>query len=365
MKKKKIILGMSGGIDSSVSAWILKEQGYEVIGLFMNNWNDNKKKNNFCNNKKDLIDAISIADIIGINIKIVNFSKEYKKYIFSNFIKEYKKGNTPNPDITCNSIIKFNFFLNYANSILKTNLIATGHYARIKKTLKGKYKLLKAKDLNKDQSYFLYRLNQKQLSKSIFPIGNFYKTKIKEIAKKLKFPNVNKKNSTGICFIGKRPFRKFLNNYINYNPGPIKTTSGITISKHIGLSFYTIGQRKGIGIGGIKKNIYIKKKNTPWYVAKKNIKKNILYVVQGHNHPWLLSYKIIIYKTHWISGKAPKNFSILKAKIRYRQKDSKCIIYYYNKLYILYFIEPQWGAAKGQSIVLYNKNICLGGGIIK
>ena len=266
MKNTTVIVGLSGGVDSSVTALLLKNQGYKVVGLFMKNWEDDDD-DEYCSSKQDLLDAVSVADKIGIDIEVVNFSKEYKEKVFSEFINEIKSGKTPNPDILCNSEIKFNAFLNHAIS-MGADKIATGHYAQIKEA-DGLYSLLKADDSTKDQSYFLYRLNQHQLSKSLFPLGNLLKKDVREIAKKEGLHNSDKKDSTGICFIGERPFTEFLNKYIENSPGPIKDEHGKTLGEHIGLMFYTLGQRQGLGIGGSKTS-----NGEPWFVVEKNIKEN-------------------------------------------------------------------------------------------
>lgn len=364
MIKKKIIIGMSGGIDSSVSAWLLKEQGYEVIGLFMKNW-ENNNETQYCHSRQDWIDAVSVADIIGIDIDAVNFSIEYKNSVFSEFLYEYQIGRTPNPDVLCNARIKFKILLDYALK-LNADLIATGHYAGIQKNSIGEFELIKAIDSNKDQSYFLYRLNQVQLSKIIFPLSKISKTEVRKIALKIKLPNAMKKDSTGICFIGKRPFRKFLKRYLPYYPGLIKTSTENIVGEHIGLSFYTLGQRKGIGLGGIKAYQNIIGNNAAWYVIKKDMINNTLYVAQNHNHPWLLSLTLVANQVNWIANKPPNVSSILNAKIRYRQNDVHCILHYVNyDCFTLCFYDPQWAITPGQSVVLYRDNVCLGGGIIE
>ncbi|BCG49568.1 tRNA-specific 2-thiouridylase MnmA [Candidatus Profftella armatura (Diaphorina cf. continua)] len=364
MFKKKVVVGMSGGVDSSVSSWLLKQQGYKVIGLFMKNWEDNDSIN--CTSRQDWIDAVSAADIIGIDIEIVNFSSEYKKRVFSNFLYEYKAGRTPNPDIFCNSEIKFKVFLDYAMRYLNADLIATGHYAQIKKNNNGKFQLLKAFDLSKDQSYFLYRLNQNQLAHTLFPLGKIKKSHVRKIAINLKLSNAMKKDSFGICFIGEKFFRNWLSKYINYKPGPIKTIDGKIIGKHIGLCFYTIGQRKGIGLGGIKSYQNNSGKSKPWYVVHKDIISNTLYVLQDRNHPYLFSSILLAEKITWIHKEPPNNF-LLNAKIRYNHKDTDCFLYknFKKNSFILKFNTPQWAITPGQSVVLYNNNICIGGGIIK
>ena len=358
MKNRTVIVGLSGGVDSSVTALLLKNQGYTVVGLFMKNWEDDDD-DEYCSSKQDLLDAVSVADKIGIDIEVVNFSKEYKEKVFSEFINEIKSGRTPNPDILCNSEIKFNAFLNHAIS-MGADKIATGHYAQIKES-DGLYSLLKADDSTKDQSYFLYRLNQHQLSKSIFPLGTFLKKDVREIAKKEGLHNSDKKDSTGICFIGERPFTEFLNKYIENSPGPIKDEHGKIVGEHIGLVFYTLGQRQGLGIGGSKTS-----NGEPWFVAEKNIQENTLIVAQGHGHPLLFKDGLAAKKTHWIHGTLPKKHWVYGAKTRYRQPDAPCEIDTINDHSIeLFFGQKQWAITPGQSVVVYESNVCLGGAIIE
>ena len=358
MKNRTVIVGLSGGVDSSVTALLLKNQGYKVVGLFMKNWEDDDD-DEYCSSKQDLLDAVSVADKIGIDIEVVNFSKEYKEKVFSEFINEIKSGRTPNPDILCNSEIKFNAFLNHAIS-MGADKIATGHYAQIKES-DGLYSLLKADDSTKDQSYFLYRLNQHQLSKSIFPLGTFLKKDVREIAKKEGLHNSDKKDSTGICFIGERPFTEFLNKYIENSPGPIKDEHGKIVGEHIGLVFYTLGQRQGLGIGGSKTS-----NGEPWFVAEKNIQENTLIVAQGHGHPLLFKDGLAAKKTHWIHGTLPKKHWVYGAKTRYRQPDAPCEIDTINDHSIeLFFGQKQWAITPGQSVVIYESNVCLGGAIIE
>ena len=358
MKNRTVIVGLSGGVDSSVTALLLKNQGYKVVGLFMKNWEDDDD-DEYCSSKQDLLDAVSVADKIGIDIEVVNFSKEYKEKVFSEFINEIKSGRTPNPDILCNSEIKFNAFLNHAIS-MGADKIATGHYAQIKES-DGLYSLLKADDSTKDQSYFLYRLNQHQLSKSIFPLGTFLKKDVREIAKKEGLHNSDKKDSTGICFIGERPFTEFLNKYIENSPGPIKDEHGKIVGEHIGLVFYTLGQRQGLGIGGSKTS-----NGEPWFVAEKNIQENTLIVAQGHGHPLLFKDGLAAKKTHWIHGTLPKKHWVYGAKTRYRQPDAPCVIVTLNDHSIeLFFGQKQWAITPGQSVVVYESNVCLGGAIIE
>ena len=361
MAKKRVVIGMSGGVDSSVSAHLLKEQGYEVIGLFMKNWEDDDNSE-FCSSRQDWIDAASVADVVGVDIEAVNFAAEYKDRVFSEFLREYQAGRTPNPDVLCNAEIKFKAFLDHAMQ-LGADYIATGHYARVRE-VDGRFELLKAKDLSKDQSYFLHRLNQAQLCKTLFPLGEILKTEVRRIAEQLQLPNAAKKDSTGICFIGERPFREFLNRYLAQKPGPIKTPEGELIGQHIGLSFYTLGQRKGIGIGGIKSHQNEDGSSDAWYVAKKDMASNTLYAVQGHDHPWLLSPTLQTDQASWIAG-APPELERLMAKTRYRQADVAGSFNAINEReFQLTFDDAQWAVTPGQSAVLYQGEVCLGGGII-
>ena len=361
MSKKRVVIGMSGGVDSSVSAHLLKEQGYEVIGLFMKNWEDDDDSE-FCSTRQDWIDAVSVADVVGVDIEAVNFSAEYKDRVFAEFLREYQAGRTPNPDVLCNAEIKFKAFLDHA-MLLGADYIATGHYARVRE-VKGRFELLKARDLSKDQSYFLHRLNQAQLCKTLFPLGEIHKTEVRKIAEQLQLPNAAKKDSTGICFIGERPFREFLNRYLAQQPGPIKTPEGELIGQHIGLSFYTLGQRKGIGIGGIRSHQNDDGSSDAWYVARKDMTDNTLYAVQGHDHPWLLSPALRADQASWIAGVAPEAMT-LSAKTRYRQADVAAQLTVDGALnFALNFEQPQWAVTPGQSAVLYQGEVCLGGGII-
>ncbi|HEX8602685.1 MAG TPA: tRNA 2-thiouridine(34) synthase MnmA [Pseudoduganella sp.] len=363
MSKKKVVIGMSGGVDSSVSAWLLKEQGYEVVGLFMKNWEDDDDSE-YCSTRQDWIDAASVADVVGVDIEAVNFAAEYKDRVFAEFLREYQAGRTPNPDVLCNAEIKFKAFLDHA-MLLGADLIATGHYARVRhNTVTGTHELLKAVDHTKDQSYFLHRLNQAQLSKTLFPLGEIPKTEVRKIAEKLQLPNAAKKDSTGICFIGERPFREFLNRYLSYKPGPMKTPDGKIVGEHVGLSFYTLGQRKGIGIGGVKSYQKADGSSDAWYVARKDVATNTLWVVQGHDHPWLLSPDLTADQASWIAG-VPPEAGRLAAKTRYRQADVACDLAPQGASdFALSFMDPQWAVTPGQSAVLYDGDVCLGGGII-
>ena len=363
-KKQRVVVGLSGGVDSAVSAHLLKEQGYEVIGIFMKNWEDDDN-GEYCSSNIDFVDAAAVADVIGIEIEHVNFAAEYKDRVFAEFLREYQAGRTPNPDILCNAEIKFKAFLDHAMR-LGAEKIATGHYARVRlNDATGKHELLKGLDPLKDQSYFLHRLNQAQLSKTLFPVGELPKTEVRRIAAEIGLPNAKKKDSTGICFIGERPFRDFLNRYIAKEPGPIKDPTGRTIGKHVGLSFYTLGQRQGLGIGGIREKGAQKGGNEhePWFVARKDMANNILWVVQGHDHPWLLSPSLRAEDLSWVAGEAPQVTDIA-AKTRYRQADAPCTLQTDATGITLRFAEPQWAVTPGQSAVLYDGEVCLGGGVI-
>ncbi len=355
---KRIVVGMSGGVDSSVTALLLKQQGYDVVGLFMKNWEDDDNEA-YCSSRQDLIDAVSVADTIGIPIEAVNFSKEYKERVFSEFLREYQAGRTPNPDILCNAEIKFKAFLDHAMQ-LGADAIATGHYAQVRE-MGGLYQLLKASDASKDQSYFLHRLNQVQLSHAMFPLGKLLKSEVRSIAERHGLSNHAKRDSTGICFIGERPFREFLNRYLPTRPGEMVTPEGKRVGQHIGLSFYTIGQRQGLGIGGAREA-----SGEPWFVSGKDIENNRLIVVQGHDHSALLSTRLSALDSHWISGSAPAVGHPYAAKTRYRQADAPCRITHLSGSTCEFaFDEAQWAVTPGQSVVVYHGEVCLGGAIIE
>lgn len=355
MSNKRVVVGMSGGVDSSVAALLLKQQGYEVIGLFMKNWEDDDTEDGYCPAKQDFMDVLAVSDRIGIEIEAVNFAKEYKERVFSYFLREYQAGRTPNPDVLCNSEIKFKAFLDHALS-LGADHIATGHYARVREQ-EGQYQLLKAEDGTKDQSYFLYRLNQAQLSKTLFPLGELYKREVREIARQAGLVTYAKKDSTGICFIGERPFREFLGRYLPKQPGEMQTPEGRTVGQHEGLMYYTIGQRQGLGIGG---------QGEPWFVAGKDTERNVLIVVQGHDHPLLLKGRLQASDLSWIGGEPPHTRWVYGAKTRYRQPDAPCCIARVDAEECeIEFAEPQWAVTPGQSVVVYESNVCLGGGVIR
>ncbi|WP_418317302.1 tRNA 2-thiouridine(34) synthase MnmA [Piscinibacter sakaiensis] len=366
----RIVVGLSGGVDSAVSAHLLKQQGHEVVGIFMKNWEDDDD-NEYCSSNIDFVDAAAVADVLGIEIEHVNFAADYKDRVFAEFLREYQAGRTPNPDVLCNAEIKFKAFLDHAMR-LGADRIATGHYARVRHDPQCvEFQLLKGLDRSKDQSYFLHRLRQDQLARSLFPVGELPKTEVRRIAAEIGLPNAAKKDSTGICFIGERPFREFLNRYLANQPGPILDDRGRQIGEHVGLSFYTLGQRKGIGIGGLREAGARRggSEHAPWFVARKDIEHNRLYVVQGHDHPWLLSHRLRATDVSWVAGSAPAkrgSGALLAAKTRYRQEDAACR---YAGLadgsgFELEFEQPQWAVTPGQSAVVYDGEICLGGAVI-
>lgn len=357
LKKTKVIVGISGGVDSAVAALLLKEQGYDVQALFMQNWVSDQN-DPYCSISQDLKDARVVCEWLKIPFATINFSREYWQNVFQHFLDEYAAGRTPNPDIMCNKEIKFKSFLQYAVES-GADFIATGHYARIDKE-DAKYKLLRGKDSNKDQSYFLYTLDQEQLAKTLFPIGDLTKSQVRIIAEKAGLPNYAKKDSTGICFIGERNFKEFLKEYLLAKPGDIVTPENEVIGRHEGLMFYTLGQRKGLGIGG-RRNA----QEAPWYVIAKDIKNNRLGVAQGHNHPQLFSKDLQFKGAHWISGFEPLFPLPCEAQIRYRSRAQECVVssFAINE-YQVKFKEPQWAITPGQSVVIYQETNCLGGGVI-
>lgn len=352
-----IVVGMSGGVDSSVAAALLQEQGYPVEGMFMKNWEEDDT-DEVCTATEDLKDARAVSEKLQIPLHAVNFASEYWDNVFSYFLAEYKAGRTPNPDVLCNQEIKFKVFLEYALS-KGAEKIATGHYARIEER-DGQFYLLKGKDENKDQSYFLYTLGQKQLSRSLFPLGEMEKSRVRDLAAKYDLVTQNKKDSTGICFIGERDFREFLSRYLPAQPGEMRTPEGDYIGQHQGLMYYTLGQRKGLGIGGLKGY-----DERPWFVVGKDIGNNILLVAQGSDHPLLFSQTLIAKDLHWTLDRTPELPTHCSAKTRYRQPDNPCtILRIKDGVAEVEFEQAQWAVTPGQSVVFYDGDICLGGGII-
>ena len=361
--KTKVIVGMSGGVDSSVTALLLKQQGYVVEGLFMKNW-DEDDGTEYCTAQQDMSDAQSVADMLKIPLHSVNFASEYWDDVFQIFLQEYKSGRTPNPDILCNKEIKFKVFLDYAE-LLGGDYIATGHYARTS-TKNGRTYLLKGIDDSKDQSYFLHAVNEAAFSRTLFPIGEMKKTEVRKIAEEYGLITAKKKDSTGICFIGERRFKDFLEQYLPGQPGNIESSDGDIIGQHSGLMYYTLGQRQGLGVGGLKTS-----DDNPWYVSGKDLSRNTLIAVQGGSHPLLFSDSLKVSELHWINGLPEEiiknentDFSC-QAKTRYRQDDQQCQVIKTEDGYLMKFNTPQRSLTPGQSVVLYRDSICLGGGVIK
>lgn len=358
MGTEKIVIGLSGGVDSSVAALLLKRQGYSVLGVFMKNWEDDDDEEH-CSSRQDLVDAVSVAEVLGIEIEAVNFAAEYRERVFAHFLAEYRAGRTPNPDVLCNSEIKFKAFLDHALRLGATG-IATGHYARLRGPA-GTKELLKAVDRGKDQSYFLHRLTQQQLAPAFFPLGALEKREVRAIAHREGLPTFAKKDSTGICFIGERPFREFLARYLPREPGDICTPEGRRIGHHEGLMYYTLGQRQGLGIGGTRGAA-----GAAWYVAGKDLQTNTLIAVPGHEHPLLLRQEIIVEDLFWIGAEPPAPGAGYGAKTRYRQADAACSIEYCTGRSLrVSFDAPQWAPTPGQYLVLYRGEVCLGGGVIQ
>jgi len=371
MRASRVVVGLSGGVDSAVAAWLLRRAGHEVVGLFMKNWEDDDDSEH-CSSNLDFVDAAAVADVIGIELEHVNFAAEYKDRVFAEFLREHRAGRTPNPDVLCNAEIKFKAFLDHALR-LGAQHIATGHYARVREAhppggaAHRRFELLKGVDGSKDQSYFLHRLNQAQLARTLFPVGELKKTQVREIATEIRLPVAKKKDSTGICFIGERPFREFLARYLSHQPGDIEDERGRVVGRHVGLSFYTLGQRQGLGIGGLNEPSALRggAAHAPWYVARKETARNVLRVVQGRDHSWLLSRTLHATDASWVGGTppAPGRYA---AKTRYRQADAACAL---NEptpaAFALAFEQPQWAVTPGQSAVLYDGDVCLGGGVIE
>jgi len=355
--KHRIVLGLSGGVDSSVAAWLLKREGHEVIGVFMKNWEDDDT-DEYCTSREDLIDAVAVADVIGIEVEAVNFAREYRERVFARFLDEYRAGRTPNPDVLCNSEIKFTAFLDHALA-LGADRIATGHYARLREQ-PGGVALIKAHDGAKDQTYFLHQLTQRQLGSTLFPVGGLTKREVRAIAREQGIPTHAKKDSTGICFIGERPFRDFLARYLPRTPGPIEDPEGRVLGRHHGLAYYTLGQRQGLGVGGMRGA-----GDAPWFVAAKDGGRNALVVVQGHDDPALYARSVEVADMHWIAGDAPATESRLAAKTRYRMADAPCRLQELGAgRWRADFTAPQWAPTPGQYLVLYEGDACLGGGVI-
>lgn len=356
---KKVICGMSGGVDSSVSAFILQQQGYQVEGLFMKNWEEDDDTD-YCTAAADLADAQAVCDKLGIKLHKINFAAEYWDNVFEHFLNEYKAGRTPNPDILCNKEIKFKAFLEYAAEDLGANYIATGHYVR-RRGADDNAQLLRGLDANKDQSYFLYTLSSKQVGQSLFPVGDIEKPIVRAIAEDLGLVTAKKKDSTGICFIGERKFKDFLARYLPAQPGNIRTVDGDIIGRHDGLMYHTLGQRKGLGIGGVKGA-----SEEAWYVVEKDLVNNELIVAQGHDHSALLSTGLIAQQLHWVDRQPIREPLRCTVKTRYRQTDVPCIIEPIDDENIkVIFDEPQIAVTPGQSAVFYLNEVCLGGGIIE
>ena len=355
----KVVVGMSGGVDSSVSAYLLQQQGYQVVGLFMKNWEEDDT-DEYCSAAVDLADAQAVCDKLNIKLYTINFAAEYWDNVFEHFLSEYKAGRTPNPDILCNKEIKFKAFLEYAAQDLGADYIATGHYVR-KRTTGDKVELLRGVDNNKDQSYFLYTLSEDQVRQSLFPVGELEKPQVRKIAEQLGLATASKKDSTGICFIGERKFSDFLARYLPAQAGAIRTVDGQVIGKHQGLMYHTLGQRKGLGIGGLKQA-----DDTPWYVVDKDIKNNELIVAQGHDHPALFSDGLIAQQLHWVDRKAVTKPFTCTVKTRYRQQDIQCKVnpISEDKIEVI-FAHPVAAVTPGQSAVFYQDEVCLGGGIIE
>ena len=353
----RVIVGMSGGVDSSVSAALLLEQGYQVEGLFMKNW-DEDDGTEYCTAMDDLADAQAVCDKLGIKLHTANFAAEYWDNVFEHFLEEYQAGRTPNPDILCNREIKFKAFLDYA-LLLGADLIATGHYTR-RTDRDGQSLLLRGLDNNKDQSYFLHAVGGEQLARTLFPVGELEKPEVRRIAEKYQLATARKKDSTGICFIGERRFSDFLKRYLPAQPGVIETTDGQEIGRHHGLMYHTIGQRQGLGIGGLQGA-----SDDPWYVLRKDLERNVLIVGQGNDHPWLFSSALECSNIYWVTQLSITDPLRLTAKVRYRQPDQECTIEPSEHGWLIRFDQPQRAVTPGQSVVLYRGEICLGGGVIE
>lgn len=356
-EQKTVVVGMSGGVDSSVAALLLKEQGYNVIGIFMKNWEEDQEDGQ-CSAEEDYEDVRRVCQVLEIPYYTVNFSKEYWDRVFTYFLEEYKRGRTPNPDVLCNKEIKFKAFLDYALQVAGADFIATGHYAK-KEEKDGYFRLMKAADRNKDQTYFLCQLNQYQLSKTLFPLGDLQKEKVRQIAEENGLLTAGKKDSTGICFIGERNFNQFLSRYLPAKKGPIKDKNGNVKGTHNGLMYYTLGQRRGLGIGG-------QGTGEPWFVYHKDLETNILYVVQGEKDPLLYSKGLLGIQMNWIARMPDENPATMHAKFRYRQPDQEVLVHVESPDTIrVEFSKPQKAVTPGQQVVLYQGDECLGGAVIE
>ena len=354
-RQKRVVVGMSGGVDSSVAALLLKQQGYDVVGVFMKNWDDTDEFGH-CTAADDFEDVRRVCEHIDIPYYSVNFEKEYMERVFSYFLEEYKQGRTPNPDVLCNREIKFGELLQRSLD-LGADHLATGHYAQVRERT-GRYELLRGNDPGKDQTYFLYMVGQEPLAKTLFPIGHMPKAQVREIAREAGLPTASKKDSTGICFIGERNFREFLRQYLPAQDGEIRSLDGKLKGVHHGLMYYTIGQRQGLGIGGSGTG-------EPWFVVGKDLKQNILWVAQGHDHPRLLSTALTATDLYWVSGQAPALPFSCTAKIRYRQPDVAAVVHGNGDTCEVVFESAQRAVTPGQSVVFYDGEVCLGGGTIK
>ncbi len=354
----RVVVGLSGGVDSAVTAWLLQREGHDVVGVFMKNWEADDLEED-CPVARDWQDARAVGEAIGIEVRQVNFSREYRDRVFAYFLAEYQAGRTPNPDVLCNAEIKFKAFLEYALA-LDADFLATGHYARLEGEAPAR-RMLKGVDAGKDQSYFLHRLSQDQIARALFPLGGLAKPRVRALAREAGLPVAGKKDSTGICFIGERPFRDFLQRYLPTRPGDIVTPEGRRLGRHQGLMYYTLGQRQGLGIGGVKGA----PEGVPWFVAGKDRTRNELIVVQGHDHPRLLSRELTATELAWI-GSPPEAGCRYGAKTRYRMADAACSVASIDSGRLrLVFDEPQWAVTPGQSVVLYEGEVCLGGGVIE
>ena len=363
-KGERIVVGLSGGVDSAVAALLLRDQGWDVVGLFMKNWEDDDS-DEYCSARQDLLDVLSVGDRLGIEVEVVNFAGEYRDRVFAQFLREYQAGRTPNPDVFCNSEIKFRAFLDHALR-LGAERIATGHYAGVR-FFEGEWQLLKAEDGTKDQSYFLHRLDQQQLARTIFPLAELYKRDVRRMAEAAGLHVALKRDSTGICFIGERPFKDFLMRYLPPRKGEIRSLDdGRLLGEHDGVAYHTLGQRKGLHIGGVKGGRPGEHgDHDAWFVARKDVARNILYVVQGHEHPALLSDELAARDLSWVAGRPPHTHWVYTAKTRYRQADAPCEVESVDaETCVLRFAEPQWAVTPGQSVVVYESRVCLGGGLI-